>query len=270
MRTRFIPLVALCGLPVVAAAQDSDKWQFQVTPYLWLPTIGGDVNHDPPPAGGEAPAIEVGPTDWLELLNGAAMLNGSARKGRFSVAADFIWLSMESDKDRVKSVSDGTIVDVSADLATESDLDGVTWTLVGGYTLWEEGNSIVDLIAGVRYFDITITTNWNLSVDIAGPGGGVVLPAQGSIETGTELWDGLLGVRGHFGIGEGKWSVPFYLDVGTGDSDLTWQATAGVSYAYNWGDLLLVYRHLEYDQGDDGLLQGFSFTGPAFGARFRF
>lgn len=272
MRTRFIPLVALCGLPVVAAAQDSDKWQFQVTPYLWLPTIGGDVNHEPPPGGGGSggPGVEVGPTDWLDLLNGAALLNGSMRKGRFSISADFVWLSMESDKDQVKSVSDGTVVDVSANLSTETDLNGVTWTLVGGYTLWEEDKSIVDLIAGVRYFDLDITTNWNLSVDITGPGGGVVLPAQGSIESNTELWNGLVGVHGQFGIGEGKWSVPYYLDVGTGDSDLTWQAMAGFAYSYQWGDLMLVYRHLYFDEGGDGLMEDFSFTGPAFGARFRF
>jgi hypothetical protein len=32
----------------------------------------------------------------------------------------------------------------------------------------------------------------------------------------------------------------------------------------------MVYRHLEYDQDTDSLLQGFSFSGPAVGARFRF
>jgi hypothetical protein len=32
---------------------------------------------------------------------------------------------------------------------------------------------------------------------------------------------------------------------------------AGVSYAFGWGGMLLFYRHIEYDQGDSGLLQGF-------------
>ena len=44
----------------------------------------------------------------------------------------------------------------------------------------------------------------------------------------------------------------------------------GLTYSYGWGDLMLVYRHLEYDEGEDGLLDDFSFSGPAFGARFRF
>ena len=77
-------------------------------------------------------------------------------------------------------------------------------------------------------------------------------------------------MRGRLGIGASKWSVPYYADVGTGSSDLTWQAMTGLTYSYGWGDLMLVYRHLEYDEGPNGLLGGFSFSGPAFGAKFRF
>jgi len=28
-----------------------------------------------------------------------------------------------------------------------------------------------------------------------------------------------------------KWFVPYYLDVGTGESDLTWQAMGGIGYS---------------------------------------
>jgi hypothetical protein len=103
-----------------------------------------------------------------------------------------------------------------------------------------------------------------------GPGGGVVLPAQGSIGKEKDYWDGIVGVRGHVMLGNGRWSVPYYLDAGTGSSDLTWQAMTGLSYAYGWGELLLVFRHLEYDEGSDGFVEDFRFSGPAFGARFRF
>jgi len=30
----------------------------------------------------------------------------------------------------------------------------------------------------------------------------------------------------------------------------------GVSYAFGWGDMLLFYRHLEYDQGSCGPVRG--------------
>jgi hypothetical protein len=279
MHSRALVATFLCAVSSVATANDSDKWQFQVTPYLWLPTISGDLNYDPPPGGGGgAPGVDVGPTDWLDLLNGAALVNGGARKGRLSITADFVYLGMESDNDKVKSITDISIpgtpieipVDASINLSTGTDLDGITWTLDIGYAVKETDSTLVDVFVGVRYFDVDIVTSWTLSSDITLPGGGVLLPAQGSIENSVELWDGLVGLRGHFGLGESKWSVPFYLDVGTGDADLTWQAMAGFAYAYHWGDLMLVYRHLYYDEGDTGLLEDFSFSGPAFGARFRF
>jgi hypothetical protein len=44
----------------------------------------------------------------------------------------------------------------------------------------------------------------------------------------------------------------------------------GVAYAFGWGDVVLAYRTLSYDQSDDKLLQNFRFSGPAIGATFRF
>ena len=77
-------------------------------------------------------------------------------------------------------------------------------------------------------------------------------------------------MRGHFAFGGGNWSVPYYFDIGAGSSDLTWNAMAGLSRTFGWGDLMFVYRHLAYDEDADGLMQSFSFSGPAFGAAFRF
>jgi hypothetical protein len=77
-------------------------------------------------------------------------------------------------------------------------------------------------------------------------------------------------MTGNFKLGEGAWSVPFYLDVGTGSSELTWQAMTGLSYSYAWGDLMMVYRHLSYDEDASGFMQDFGLSGPTLGARFRF
>ena len=58
--TSTLTLLALAASSNVKA----DDWQFEVTPYLWLPTIEGKAAHDLPPSGG-APVVEVGPIDWL-------------------------------------------------------------------------------------------------------------------------------------------------------------------------------------------------------------
>jgi hypothetical protein len=44
----------------------------------------------------------------------------------------------------------------------------------------------------------------------------------------------------------------------------------GIGYSFRWGDALLAYRHLYYDQKGDKLLQDISFSGPALAVSFRF
>ena len=271
------------GVALAAAAPafaEDQGWQFTLTPYLWLPTIEGNAGYEAPPGGGGDPVFSVGPTDWLDLLNFGALVGGTARKGDFSITSDFVYLNMSSESDgRLVSV-DGTItgasggvnIPVSAELTanSETELKGFTWDLLFGYTFHRSGRSFIDAFAGARYFGVELATNWSLTADITLPDDTVVLPAEGRISRDVDLWDAIVGVRGEVALGESRWALPYYADVGAGESELTWNLMAGVSYAYGWGDMLLFYRHLEYDQGDSGLLQGFSFSGPAFGARFRF
>ena len=273
------PFTFLLVLPLAfqgaAADEVADRWQFELTPYVWLPTISGNLNYDIPAGGdGGAPRIDVGPTDWLELLNGAFLLRGEVRKNRFFFFIDLVYLGLESDSDKVVSVFPGSgdllPIDASLNLDTATDLDGFTTTLAGGFTLHSDEGSSTDLFAGARFFGIDTKTSWNLSADIELPGGGNVLSRQGSIESDLESWDAIVGIKGQQRIGNGKWSLPYYLDVGTGDSDLTWQAIAGASYAYGWGDLIISYRHFEYDGGPQGLMEEFSFSGPVIGGRFSF
>jgi hypothetical protein len=275
-----ILVLVLAGASGAAAAQDdSDGWQFSLTPYLWLPTIDGALKYSPP-SGGGSPTLEVGPTDWLDLLNIGALISGSARKGRYSISSDFVYLSLTSENDgRVISVEDNITVpgvpvpipiSASLNLNTRTDLDGLVWMIAAGYALQETETSSLDVFVGARYFSVDVTSSWDLTADVTTPGGTVVLPAQGSIASDVDIWDGIIGVRGYSKVGSGKWSVPYYVDVGAGDSDLTWNAMIGMSREFGWGELVIAYRHLDYDQDVNGLLQNFSFSGPGIGARFNF
>lgn len=275
MRLRLTVILLLSAICRVAnSAEDSqDGWQIEITPYLWLPTISGELKYEPPPDGSEKGLVaSIGPIDWLKLINGVAMVNGSMQKGRFSLAADFVYLGLKSDNDIVTGTgTDGNQpVDASLNVSMLTYFDGITWTLLAGYSLKDTERSSVDIIGGVRFFGVDVRTSWNLVTDITGPDGDLALPRQGSRTAEVELWDGIVGVKGNLTLGESAWSVPYYLDVGTGSSDLTWQAMTGFSYGYAWGDLMMVYRHLGYDEGASGLMQNFSFSGPTLGARFRF
>ena len=76
------------------ANANTNEWQYSLTPYLWLPVIDGALNYGPPPGGGGNPNVEVGPTDWLDLLNFAVLVSGSARKDDFVMFSDFVYFQV--------------------------------------------------------------------------------------------------------------------------------------------------------------------------------
>jgi hypothetical protein len=87
------------------------------------------------------------------------------------------------------------------------------------------------------------------------------------------IWDGIVGVRGAIVLGEG-WSLPFHFDVGTGDTDLTWQAIALVPYKVSKWDVALGYRHLkwDFDDSDTGgdVFNDLYISGPLVGVKYLF
>lgn len=251
----------LCASPVQAA----DDWSFSLTPYLWLPTIDGQLTFNIPPGGGGSPNVEAGPDNYLENLDFALMLAGEARKGRMLLVGDLIYLNFAGSDARTVSVNlpgGGTVPVVDA--GSETSLKGALITLGGGYNVYSTPRAQMDVFGGLRYLTIEAGVDWR----ITGPVG--AFPPTGSIKQDKDVTDGIVGVRGRVKWPDSNWSMPYHFDVGTGSSDLTWQAILGASYSYSWGDVTLAYRHLEYDFGNGGLVSDLSFSGPALGATFHF
>ena len=83
-------------------------------------------------------------------------------------------------------------------------------------------------------------------------------------------WDAIVGVKGRMALGASReWIVPYYLDVGTGDSDLTWQGAIGLGYAFRWGDVVAMYRYLDYDFKSGKKVEELTASGPMVGVTFR-
>lgn len=192
------------------------------------------------------------------------------------MVTDLIYLDLSSDKSGVRSIDFNpgagpvNISNTSLDIGTTTKVKGLVWSLAGGYALVQDSRNQLDVIGGFRYFDLEATTQWRVSAVVTGPAGSTNFATTGGITQGERLWDAIVGLRGRSNIGSGGWFVPYYLDVGGGDSKLTWQAAGGVGYTYKWGDVRLVYRHLSYEQSGNKLVQELSFSGPALGARFQF
>ena len=141
------------------------------------------------------------------------------------------------------------------------------WTVAGEYRLQSTRESTVDALLGARYLDIKPKLTFGLNGDIAS------IPAAsrgGSFEIKARNWDGIVGVKARYAFGDRlQWYVPLYADIGAGDSELTWQAAAGLGYSLGWGDVVGMWRYLRYDFKSDQAIQNLAFNGPMVGVTFR-
>jgi len=249
------------GAAVRADPQET-PWQFALTPYLWLPHVDGSLRYDTPGSGGS----EVSMTNLLKHLNAALFLSGEARKGRWGLATDFVFCDFQKAGSNVKTLAGpGGEIEVPVNSGTTTSLTGYMVSVTGNYSLQQWRDANLDLLGGLRYTHIGTTLDWSFTTSVDG------LPARsGSAERGVDLWDGVVGVRGRAVFGKGQWFVPYYLDAGAGTSKFTWQGLLGVGYSFGWGDLLLVYRYLSFEQGADRPVEHFYLSGPALGATFHF
>jgi len=100
--------------------------------------------------------------------------------------------------------------------------------------------------------------------------GAPIIPGSGTASVSDSNWDGIIGMKGNYKLNE-KWFMPFHFDVGSGDSDMTWQAFAGVGYKYENWDLIAGYRYLEWEFDDAFVgFTDFDLSGPMIGAKYRF
>jgi hypothetical protein len=235
--TTILCLAAGALLPTSAAAQsaqagwESGKWQFSAIIYLYLPSIGGKMAF-PVDTGGSS--INVDTDTIIDNLKFAFMGTFDAHNGRWGMFTDVLYLDVGGSKSQTRDFSIGTIglpASTTADLSL--DIKGTIWTLAGEYRVVSDPALKMDVLAGARLFDVEPTLGWSITGDL----GPISAPSRsGSKEISDSVWDGIVGVKGRYAFGENRaWFVPFYLDVGTGQSDLTWQGAAGLGYAFRLG-----------------------------------
>jgi hypothetical protein len=145
------------------------------------------------------------------------------------------------------------------------DVKATVWTLVGTYRAIADPELTADIILGARDLDLKQHLTWQFSANLGpfvGPG------RQGSGDSNPNNWDAVVGFKGRARFGaEHAWFVPYYLDLGGGNSDYTWQGIIGVGYAFSsWGEVAIVWRYLDYQFKKNNA--SLSMSGPAIGIGF--
>jgi len=259
-------LGAAASMPLAAQAQAAaDTWQFRASVYGYFPTVEGSSRF---PSGGSGPTIDVDASDILDALKFTFMGTFEARKGHWGVFTDLIYLDLGDSKTGSRDFAVGGAgipAGVTANLGM--DLKSWVWTVAGLYSLADTPHNSTDLLFGARMVDLTQTLDWSLSGSL----GAIGLPGRaGRSELSGTNWDAIVGLKGVATLDAGRrWVLPYYVDVGTGQSKLTWQALAGVGYSFDWATMTVAWRHLEYDFDSDKNLKDIRFSGPFFGLTFR-
>jgi hypothetical protein len=225
---------------------DQDKWEFQITPYIWIAGISGRAG-----IGALTADVDAGITDDDVDLNFGFMGTFEARKNRLVILTDLQYSDLGTDRA------------TPGPLFTSANADFQTFVLDPeiGYRVAQnpEKGRFLDVLGGIRYWHLR--TNLDFTPGIA--------PAVSA--TASKQWvDAVGGLRGRMHLTP-KLFLTGKLDLGGGGSEFTYQLFGGVGIVVSPKAALFVgYRHLDVNYNRDGFLFDTALAGPILGVGFRF
>ncbi len=243
-------LLAMTGVH----ADESSEVKQSISVYGWLPSLDGTIKYTIP--GDSLRPEKKGQSGIADSLDMVFMGNYELRKEKYSFMADIIYLKMSAGQSTtIRTPNHPSIPDMHVN--AEQELTATMFGVYGGYNITDNGRWRVDAIGGARYF--------SLDMDIS-----LSLNERGvSVSPSISNYDAVMGVRGEYTT-DSQWYFPYHFDIGTGNSDLTTQASVGAGYRFGWGDVLLTYRYMHYAFGDDNFVNDFDLYGPKIGIVFHF
>jgi hypothetical protein len=235
--------LATALLPSALRAEEPSKWTFEVTPYLLMPGIFGDIGIGPINR-----PVDVSFDKIWHNLEFTAMGTVSVGYDRWTLTTDVIYLGVGGTKD--VGVGNREVV-TGYDFQQWMVEPTLSYSVCKGF----------DVLAGARYNNIDVSINGPLLGD----------------PSGTEAWwDPIIGAHLSLPLGKG-FGVGVNGDIGGfgAGSDLTWQAYPYLGWQFaKWGSLQAGYRFLYMDYENGSGLNRFkydvTYRGPQVGVTFRF
>ncbi|NVK42275.1 MAG: hypothetical protein HWE39_13620 [Oceanospirillaceae bacterium] len=265
-----LPLPAWLCVPLLLSADlqadTAQPWQFRASVYGYFPSLDGQTRM---PVADDGSEIGIDASDYLDALEFAFMASLEAQKGQWGLLTDYIYLDFQADKSNTRELSfSGPAGNISLPASVTADADmgltGWNWLLAATYAAVDKEDDRLQLLGGLRAINLEASIDWELAGALG------ALPAatrSGSSTEESTWWNTVVGARGETRLGASQWYVPYYADIGSGEADFTWQAMIGLGHRFEWGQVTAMYRHLEYDFGDD-FIEELSFSGPAIAATF--
>lgn len=207
-------LVGLLSAPSVGAQESTppeNKWQFEVTPYVFASGIDGTIG-----VRGVEADVDVSFSDLEEYIDSAFMFAFEANKRRWVFGFDAIYVKLEDNE--ASSVT-GSFGKVTRDRVVDTTVTQEVYTLMAGYRVLDKKTKL-DVFGAARYtrldteLDLKITTTAAMF-----PGG------ARSISGDESWWDPVVGARVLWPFAK-HWTLLAYADVGGSGSgsDRTYQS----------------------------------------------
>ena len=238
--------------PAFAEQVIDDDWKFSAKFNIWLPDIENET------ANGTR--VKIGIDDIIDNLDFTYMGNFVAKKGKLIFATDVVYLHLDQS-------TSANLIDSPLLRLDLTNVEMTSWivTPLVGFNVVDTDRVNFNLLAGARYLYLKIDTEERKQTPAN--------TTEGSTSVSGHAWDGIVAVRGEIDLNEG-WYLPFYFDVGTGESRLTWAAYTAVGYKFDNVALSLGYRHLDYDFDDDDnfgeVMNWLTVSGPMVGIKYMF
>jgi opacity protein-like surface antigen len=182
--------------------------------------------------------IDISFSDILENLDMAFMGTFTAQKDNWGAFVDVVYMKLGNE------IAPATTFNYKAKIISPSIL----------YKMVNNDKLDLNLLVGTRYLYMENTITGR------------------PIGSG-HVWDGIIGLKGQYNL-TSHWFLPFQADIGTGDTDFTWQAFAGIGYAYENIDVVAGWRSLNwnFDANHPGgkLFDDLTISGPMVGLKYRF
>ena len=246
-----LPLMIFCGTLVSVSnswadtKEDFNSWQNTLAPlYLWGVSMSGDMTSGPVTA-----PLELEFTDAASELEATYTFHYEGAKGHWGVILDYSFLNLTPDID-----VPGTPATVGVDMKNTIAEVAAVYRF-GADSPWQ-------LLAGYRSYILDLTVS-----GLPSP------PAPSTSLTIDEtINDIFIGGRFVKQIND-KWSFTGRADIGTGDSDLVWNAFAAFDYEFtNLLSGLVGWRVLDYDvdrgSGADRFKYDMNHSGPLLALAF--
>jgi hypothetical protein len=181
--------------PQPAVGSSDDNWHFNLTPYLWFAGASGTVG-----ALGHDASFHASAGDLLSHFHLGLMGQVEARKNRFVMPIDFMWIDLQAARA------------LSSDLGVDSVKLGVSevvFTPKAGYRIVDREKVKIDALIGLRYWHLGQSLNFT--------------PQLFNGVSASQNWvDGVAGGKFEFALAP-KASVTIAGDAGGGGSSLDYQ-----------------------------------------------